>query len=64
MFKVLVACEHSGVVRNEFLRRGVIAFSCDLLPADNESDFHLQCDVRDIINEGWGMMIAHPDCTY
>lgn len=33
--KVLVGCEHSGVVRDAFLERGHYAMSCDLLPTDS-----------------------------
>jgi hypothetical protein len=37
--------------------------SCDILPTD-VSGPHYQGDVRDIINDGWDLMIAHPPCTY
>jgi len=62
--KVLVACEFSGIVREAFRRRGFNAWSCDLLPAEDESPYHYQCDVRDILDDGWNLMIAHPPCTY
>lgn len=61
--RVLVACEFSGVVRDAFIRRGHDAMSCDLLPTDAPGP-HYQGDVRDILNDGWDLMIAHPDCTY
>jgi hypothetical protein len=61
--KILIACEYSGTVRDAFLRRGHDAMSCDLLPTDAPGP-HYQGDVRDIINNGWDMMIAHPPCTY
>lgn len=32
---VLVACEYSGIVRDEFLKLGHNAFSCDLLPCES-----------------------------
>ena len=62
--RVLVACEYSGIVRDEFLKLGHDAVSCDLL--DSESDFgeHYKGNVLDIINDGWDMMIAFPPCTY
>ena len=62
--RVLVACEYSGIVRDEFLNLGHDAISCDLL--DSESDFgeHYKGNVLDIINDGWDMMIAFPPCTY
>jgi hypothetical protein len=62
--RVLVACEHSGVVRNAFLDRGHDAWSCDLLPSEDGSNRHIQGDVRDILDDGWDMLIvAHPPCT-
>ena len=62
--RVLVACEYSGIVMDEFLKIGHDAVSCDLL--DSESDFgeHYKGNVLDIINDGWDMMIAFPPCTY
>lgn len=61
--KVLVACEFSGVVRDSFLAKGHDAMSCDLLPTMFPGP-HYQGDVRDILGDGWDMMIAHPPCTY
>lgn len=62
--KVLVACEFSGTVRDAFLERGHDAWSCDLLPDERGSNRHIRCDVRDILNERWDMVIvAHPPCT-
>ena len=61
--KVLVACEFSGIVRDAFAKKGHEAFSCDILPTESEG-YHLQCDVTEIINDGWDMMIAHPPCTH
>ena len=61
--RVLVACEYSGVVRDAFAARGHYAMSCDLLPTDAPGQHH-EGDVRDIIGQGWDLMIAHPPCTY
>ncbi|KVL67383.1 hypothetical protein [Burkholderia ubonensis] len=61
--KVLVACEYSGAVRDAFRALGHDAMSCDLLPTEVDGP-HYQGDVRDIINEGWDLMVAHPPCTY
>ena len=61
--RVLVACEYSGVVRDAFIRKGHSAWSCDILPTDVEGP-HFQCDVREIVNKEWDLMIAHPPCTY
>lgn len=62
--RVLIACEFSGTVRRAFAARGHDAWSCDLLPAEDRSNKHLICDVRDILNDGWDLlMVAHPPCT-
>lgn len=61
--RVLVACEYSGVVRDAFARRGHYAMSCDLLPTEQEG-LHYQGDVRDVLDDGWDLMIAHPPCTH
>lgn len=61
--KILVACEFSGTVRDAFAVRGHDAWSCDILPTDVPGQ-HYQCDVREILSEGWDLMIAHPPCTH
>lgn len=61
--RVLVACEYSGTVRNAFLARGHDAWSCDLLPAENQSNRHIQGDARNILGDNWDLLIAHPPCT-
>lgn len=61
--KVLIACEYSGTVREAFSNLGHYAMSCDLLPTEKPGN-HYQGDVRDILNDGWDLMIAHPPCTH
>lgn len=61
--KVLVACEYSGAVRDAFIRAGHEAMSCDLLPTDAPGP-HYQGDVRDVLQQPWDILIAHPPCTY
>ena len=61
--KVLVACEYSGTVRDAFIAKGHEALSCDLLPTDVPGP-HYQGDVRDILGDGWDLMICHPPCTH
>jgi len=61
--KVLIACEYSGRVRDAFIAKGHDAWSCDLLPTDAPGP-HFQCDVADILNNDWELMIAHPPCTH
>lgn len=61
--RALVACEYSGRVRDALRRRGVDAISCDLLPTEVPGP-HYQCDVRDVLYDGWDLLIAHPPCTH
>lgn len=61
--KILITCESSGTVREAFRALGHDAWSCDLLPADDNSPHHLQCDARDVGGD-WDMMGFHPPCTH
>lgn len=62
--KVLIACEFSGVVRQAFRALGHDAVSCDLLPAEDGSENHMQEDAIWAATLDWDLMIAHPPCTY
>lgn len=62
--KVLVACEYSGRVREAFRKLGHDAWSCDLLPSDDNSPYHIQGDVLEQLDKGWDLMVAHPPCTH
>lgn len=57
--RVLVACEFSGAVRREFRARGHEAWSCDLLPSEDDGE-HIQGDVLKVLEMGWDLMVAHP----
>jgi site-specific DNA-cytosine methylase len=63
--RILVACEFSGIVRNEFAKRGHDAWSCDLLPSELSGQ-HYQGYLEDFIGAGdeWDLIIGHPPCTY
>ena len=61
--RILIACEYSGTVRDAFIAAGHDAISCDLLPTDVDGP-HYQGDVRDILADGFDLMIAHPPCTH
>lgn len=62
--KILIACEFSGRVREAFRKKGHDAFSCDIIPSDIPSPYHIQDDVLNHLNDGWDMMIAFPPCTH
>ena len=61
--RVLIACEYSGQVRRAFRALGHDAWSCDLLPSEDDSPRHIQGDVLRILDGYWDLMIAHPPCT-
>lgn len=61
--RVLVACEFSGAVRDAFMNAGHDATSCDMLATETPGK-HYQGDVRDILGNGWDLMVAHPPCTH
>ena len=60
--KVLVGCEYSGRVRDAFLSRGHKAMSCDMLPTEVPGP-HYQGDIRDVLHNGWDLLVCHPPCT-
>lgn len=71
--RVLVACEFSGTVRRAFRALGHDAWSCDLQPAEDSDQYHIQRDALEVVYSriGWGpgagpwdMLICHPPCTY
>jgi len=62
--RLLVACEYSGKVRDAFAAKGWDAWSCDLLPSENEEGQHYQGPVEDILSNSWDLLIAHPPCTH
>lgn len=62
--RVLIAFEFTGTVRRAFDRLGHDVWSCDLRRASDGSNRHIVGDVRDVLNDGWDLMIvAHPPCT-
>jgi len=61
--KVLVACEFSGTIRDEFIREGHDAMSCDLIPSEKPGP-HYQGDLFDVIDYPWDLGIFHPECTH
>jgi hypothetical protein len=61
--RILVACEYSGRVRDAFVALGHDAWSCDLLETEVLGN-HYRGDVRDMLEQEWDLLIAHPPCTY
>lgn len=67
--RVLVGCETSHQISSRFRARGIKAWSCDLLPADNPlyAPWHWQINVRTPLRlwrNFFDLFIVHPECTY
>jgi hypothetical protein len=62
--RLIVGCEFSAKVRDAFRARGHDAYSCDLLPCEGDSRYHIQGDVLRVLDDGWDMGIFHPPCTH
>lgn len=61
--RVLIACEQSGIIREQFALMGHDAWSCDIVKSEIAGK-HLIQDAREVIYQGWDLMIAHPPCTH
>lgn len=62
--KVLIGCEYSARVRDAFRALGHDAWSCDpYVDCEGDPAFHLKCDVLDLLDQDWDLMVAHPPCT-
>ena len=48
---VLIACEYSGKIREAFRAKGHNAWSCDLLPSDDNSPYHYTGDCFNLLND-------------
>jgi hypothetical protein len=62
--RVLIGMETSGAVRDRLRAMGIDAWSCDLLPSDAPSRYHIQSDVFDVADQAWTCALFHPTCTY
>lgn len=62
--RILIGCETSGIARRAFAALGHDVWSCDVLPAEDGSNRHIVCDIRDgILDENWDLAVMHPPCT-
>ena len=63
--KILVGCEFSQKVTNEFRKRGHEAYSCDILDCEGgHPEWHIKGNILDVLDAGWDMLIAFPPCTH
>ena len=73
MANVIILFERSGIVREEFRKRGHDAWSADIEPAEDGSKHHIQVDIIEAATRSfaggilnwprWALAIAHPACT-
>jgi len=61
--RILIGYSCCPLTRSAFEQAGVEAWTCDLLPARDNSARHLQCDVWEVANDNWDMAVLHPMCT-
>lgn len=64
MAKILIGYSACPLTRAAFEKHGHDVWTCDLLPARDNSPKHYQCDVWDILGMDWDMAVLHPMCTY
>lgn len=63
--EILMACEESQEVCKAFRERGHNAYSCDTEDCSGgHPEWHLQCDVREVLYKDWDMIVAFPPCTH
>lgn len=66
---ILAGMECSGMLREALRRRGINAWSCDIQPAEDGSEFHIQDDIRNHLARApngrpWDAAGFFPVCTY
>ena len=63
---VLVGFEESQTVTIALRKKGIEAYSCDILECSGgHPEWHLQMDIFDALNlKKWGAIILHPPCEY
>lgn len=61
--KLIVSCEFSGIVREEFKKLGWDTWLCDLLATEQPGQ-HIKGDICKQDLSIYDLMIAHPPCTH
>jgi len=65
MKKILIGCEYSDTVTTHMRKQGINAYSCDILESQNKSKYHIQADIREVLeNDTWHALIVFPPCTH
>lgn len=63
---ILIACECSQTICAAWRAAGYEAYSCDIQPCyGGHPEWHIQDDALVVMQHAaWGLIIAHPPCTY
>lgn len=64
MANILIGYSRCPRTYAAFAAHGHNVWTCDLLPAADPRQAHLQCDVWDALALSWDMAVLHPMCTY
>lgn len=64
MAKVLIGYSACPLTRAAFEAHDHDVWTCDLLPARDNSPKHHQCDVWEVLGMAWDMAVLHPMCTF
>ena len=65
MPRVLIGYSACPLTRAAFEAHGHDVWTCDLLPARDNSPKHLQGDIWEVaLNQRWDFAVLHPMCTY
>jgi hypothetical protein len=65
MSRVLIGYSACPLTRAAFEAQGHDVWTCDLLPARDNSPNHLQGDIWQVaLNQAWDFAVLHPMCTY
>ena len=65
MKRVLIGYSACPLTRAAFESQGHDVWTCDLLPARDNSPKHLQGDIWQVaLNQPWDFAVLHPMCTY
>lgn len=64
MARVLIGYSACPLTRAAFEAYGHDVWTCDILPARDNSPKHYQCDVWEVLGMHWDFAVLHPMCTY
>lgn len=62
--RILIGYSACPLTRAAFEAKGHEVWTCDLLPARDNSARHFQCDVWEVAHDRWDAAVFHPMCTY